>query len=126
MDNSAAGAGSVAVSEPPAVIAGLDDVTVVGEPVEERSGHLGVAEDAGPFAEGQVGGDDHRGALVEFADKMEQALATGLGERQVAQLVEDHEIETGERTKPEDIVAKLRLVKIGVADGRLKVPCSTL
>lgn len=32
----------------------------------------------------------------------------------------------GKRTKPEDIVAKLRLVKIGVADGRLKVPCSTL
>ena len=27
---------------------------------------------------------------------MEQSLAAGLGERQIAQLVEDHEVETGE------------------------------
>jgi hypothetical protein len=26
----------------------------MGEPVEERRGHLGVAEDAGPLAEGQL------------------------------------------------------------------------
>jgi hypothetical protein len=30
--------------------AGLDDIAVVGEPVEERIGHLGVAEDGRPFA----------------------------------------------------------------------------
>jgi hypothetical protein len=44
----------------------------VGEPVEERRGHLGVAEDGEPFAEGQVGGDDHRGALVELAQECAQ------------------------------------------------------
>jgi hypothetical protein len=31
---------------------------VVSEAVEERGRHLGVAEDARPFAEAQVGGDD--------------------------------------------------------------------
>jgi len=36
--------------EVPAIVAGLDDVAVVGEPVEERIGHLGVAEDGRPFA----------------------------------------------------------------------------
>ena len=57
-----------AVTEPPAVVAGLDDVAVVGETVEQRGGHLGVTEDARPCAEGEVGGDDHRGAFIEAAD----------------------------------------------------------
>jgi hypothetical protein len=39
-----------AALEAPAIVAGLDDVAVVGEPVEERIGHLGVAEDGRPFA----------------------------------------------------------------------------
>src|SRR5690554_4215857 len=88
--------GSGAVLEAPALVAGLDDVAVVGEPVEERGRHLGVAEDARPFAKGEVGGDDDRGALVEAADQMEQQLAAGLGEGQVAELVEDDEVEAGE------------------------------
>ena len=45
-------------AEAPALVAGLDDLAMMGEPVEECRGHLGVAEDGGPFAEGQVGGDD--------------------------------------------------------------------
>ena len=44
----------------------------MGEPIEERGGHLGIAEHAGPFAEAQVGGDDDAGALVEFAQQMEE------------------------------------------------------
>ena len=52
-----------AVLEAPALVAGLDDFAVVGQPVEERGGHLGVAEDARPLAEGQVGGDDDGSAL---------------------------------------------------------------
>jgi hypothetical protein len=69
---------------------------VVGEPVEERRGHLGVAEDAGPFAEGEVGGDDDRGSLVELADEVEEQLAAGLSERQVAELVQDDEVEAAQ------------------------------
>jgi hypothetical protein len=36
----------------------------MGQAVEERRGHLGVAEDGRPFAEGQVGGDDDGCAFV--------------------------------------------------------------
>jgi hypothetical protein len=44
----------------------------VGQTIEQRGGHLGVAEHAGPFAEGEIGGDDDGGALVKPADEMEQ------------------------------------------------------
>ena len=44
----------------------------MGEPIEERGGHLGVAEHRCPFAEAEVGGDDDAGALVERAQQMEQ------------------------------------------------------
>ena len=62
----------VAAFEAPAVIAGLDDVAVVSQTVEQRGRHLGVAEHAGPFAEGEIGGDDDGSTLVEPADEMEQ------------------------------------------------------
>jgi len=46
-------------------------MAVMGEPIEQRRGHLGVAEHAGPFAEAEVGGDDDAGLLVELAEQME-------------------------------------------------------
>jgi hypothetical protein len=66
----------------------------VGQPVEQRRGHLGIAEDARPFTEGEVGGDDHRAALVEPADEVEEQLTACLGEGQITKLIEDHEVET--------------------------------
>ena len=53
--------------EAEAVIAGFDDVAVMGKVVEQGRGHLGVAEDPGPFAEAQIRGDYHAGPLVELA-----------------------------------------------------------
>lgn len=41
-----------AVLEAPAFVAGFYDVAVVGQPIEQSRCHFGVAEDAGPFAEG--------------------------------------------------------------------------
>lgn len=64
--------------------------------VEQCRGHLGIAEDGRPFPEGEIGGDDDRGAFVEPADEVEQELAAGLGEGQIYELVEDQEVETGE------------------------------
>ena len=55
----------------------------MGETVEECGGHLGIAEYARPFTEGQVGGDDDRGAFVELADQMEQELSASLREGQI-------------------------------------------
>ena len=40
-------AGSGAVLEAPALVAGLDDLAMVGQAVEQGCGHLGVAEEAG-------------------------------------------------------------------------------
>ena len=60
----------------------------MGETVEERSGHLRVAEDGWPFAEREIGRHDDRGPFMELADQVEKELATGLGERETAKLVE--------------------------------------
>jgi hypothetical protein len=68
--------------EAPAVVAGLDDIAMVGQAVEQRGGHLDIAEHAGPFAEGEVGGDNDRGTFVEPTEEVEQELATGLIERE--------------------------------------------
>jgi len=56
----------------------------MGEAIEQRGGHLGIAEDRGPVAEAQIGGDDDTGSLVELAEEMEQQRATQGTERQVA------------------------------------------
>src|ERR1700734_1925218 len=69
---------------------------MVSQAVEQRGGHLGITEHAGPFAERKVGGDDDRRALIEPADEMEQKLAAGLSERQVAEFVEDDEVHSGQ------------------------------
>ena len=38
-----AGAGSGAVLEAPAFVAGLDDLAMMGEAIEQRCGHLGIS-----------------------------------------------------------------------------------
>src|SRR5208337_1245462 len=99
---------SASVFEPPAGVAGLDDVAMVGQAIEHGSGHLGVAEYLRPIGECQVGGDEQRGVLVEFADQVEQQLTAGLAERQIAEFVDDDEI-----------VAQQRLGQAAAAAGRL-------
>jgi hypothetical protein len=47
-------------------------------------------------AKGEIGGDDDRGALVKPADEMEQELAAGLGEGQIAEFIEDDEVHAGQ------------------------------
>src|ERR1700687_1193490 len=83
---------SGAVLEAPAFVAGLDDVAMVGQSIEHGSGHLGVAEDLRPVGEGEVGGDQQRGVLVELADQVEQQLPAGLTEREIAELVDDDDV----------------------------------
>ena len=74
----------------------LEDVDVVGEPVEERAGEALRAEHLGPLVERQVGGDQDRAALVALGENLEQQLGAGLGERHETQLVDDEELEVGE------------------------------
>src|ERR1700731_4546995 len=82
-------AGADAVLEAPAFVSSLDDVTMMGEPVEKRRRHLGVAEDAGPFAESELCRHRNKGTLIEAADQVEQQLATGLSEWQITELIEN-------------------------------------
>jgi hypothetical protein len=81
---------------PPAFVAGLYDLAMVGQAIEKRCRHLGVAKDARPFGEGEVGGDDNRRALVKPADQMEEQLPTGLCKGQIAEFVQHDEVETGQ------------------------------
>jgi hypothetical protein len=61
--------------EEPTVVAGLDDIAVACEAIEQSGRHFGVAEDAQPLPDGEVRGDD-RGALVEPADKVQHRATT--------------------------------------------------
>ena len=66
---------SGAVFEAPALVAGFDDLAMMGQAIEERRRHLGVAKYTGPIAKGQVGGDDDRGALIEPVSASEAPIA---------------------------------------------------
>ena len=79
------GLGLRPVLEAPAFIAGFDDLAMMGEAFEERCCHLGIPKDARPFAEGQIGGDDNRGAFVELADPLVVRRMLAFSERQVEQ-----------------------------------------
>ena len=75
------------MGEAPALVAGLDDVAVMGEAVEQGRGHLRVAERGWPLADGEVRGDCDRSDLVELANEMEQQLSAGLREGEVSELI---------------------------------------
>ena len=82
-----------AVAEAVGIVAGLHDVAVVGEAVEQGRGHLGIGEDTGPLCEGQVGGDHHAGVFVELGEQVKEQGPARLAERQVAELIEDDQID---------------------------------
>ena len=65
---------------------------MVRQAIEHGGGHFDVAEHLGPIGEGEVGGDQQRGVLVELADEMEQQLPAGLAEREIAEFIDDDEI----------------------------------
>src|SRR5437868_465435 len=69
---------------------------MMGEAIEQRRGHLGIGEDARPFPEGEIGGDNDRCTFVKLADQMEEQLPASLSEGQIAEFVKDHEIHPDE------------------------------
>src|SRR3546814_14970944 len=88
------------VFEAPAIVARLDDIAVVGDAVEQRRGHLGIAEDGGPLAEREVRGDDDAGALIKLADAVEQQLPSRACDRQIPSLVEPDQVEPRQLGRP--------------------------
>ena len=73
---------------PIAVVAGFDDVAAVGDAIEQRRGHLGVAKHLDPLRERQVGGDDQVRLFVEFRDQVEEQRAAVGADEQIAELVQ--------------------------------------
>ena len=61
-----------AVAEAVGLIASFNDVAVMGEPVQQCRGHLGITEDSGPLGKRQVGGDHNACALVQLGQQVEQ------------------------------------------------------
>ena len=64
----------------------------MGKPIEQCCRHFGIAKDAGPFAEAQIGRNDNAGSLIEFAEKMEEQGTARGAEGQVAKFIEDEQI----------------------------------
>lgn len=73
----------------------LEDVDVMGQPVEKGAGQAFRAEGFRPFVEWQVAGDHGGAALIALRDQLEQQLGPGLGERHEAQLVDDEQLDAG-------------------------------
>ena len=68
------------VSEAVAVVAGLDDVAMMRQAIQQRRGHLRIAEYTRPFGEAEIGRDQDAGFLIQLADQVKQQGATGLAE----------------------------------------------
>ena len=52
----------------------LNDDGVVQEPIEQRGGDDGIAEDLAPFGEAAVRGQDHGAFLVAGVDELEEGV----------------------------------------------------
>ena len=73
----------------------LQDVDVVGEPVQQRAGEPFRAEDLGPLVEGKVGGHHCGAPLVALAEDLEEQFRPGSGQGHEAQFVDDQQAEGG-------------------------------
>jgi hypothetical protein len=83
-------------TQPIAVAVHLEDVDVMGEPIEQGARQALGAEHGGPLVERQIAGDDGGATLVALAEHLEQQLGAGWRERHIAELVDDQELIAGE------------------------------
>ena len=78
----------------------LQDDGVMDHPVDGRGGGHGVGEDVLPLGEDQVGGDAQGAAFVAFGDEGEEDLGLLSALGQVAQVVEEQEVEVVQLAQP--------------------------
>ncbi len=64
----------------------------MGEAIEKRGGHFRISKDRRPIGEDQIRGDDDTGALIKFAQTMEEQGTARGAERQASRLIQDHRI----------------------------------
>src|SRR6266850_2498136 len=87
---------SLALFEPIAVAVHFEDVDVVGQSVEQRTGQPLGPEHAGPLVEWQIAGDDGGAALVALAEDLEQQLGAGRRQGYIAEFIDDQQLVTGQ------------------------------
>src|SRR5690348_6145817 len=87
---------SLALFEPIAVAVHFEDVDVVGQSVEQRTGQPLGPEHPGPFVEWQIAGDDCGAALVALAEDLEQELGAGRRKGYIAEFIDDQQLVTGQ------------------------------
>ena len=85
----------------------------MGEAVEGGGGEAFVAEDFGPVLESEVGGEDDTGPFVGMGDHIEQQFRPGLAGGDIAEFVEDEQVESAELVAE----AKQVSVLVGLAEG---------
>ena len=71
----------------------IDDKRVVSHPVNNGGGQHGVREDRFPLVEGEISRDDGTLALGSHGQMGEKQLAALAVERNIAKLVENHEVD---------------------------------
>ena len=84
------------LAHPVAAAADVDDMAVMRQAIDERSGHDLVAQDLAPLLEAFIGGQHSGCALIAPVDELEEEHGAGLADRQVADLVDDQERRIGE------------------------------
>src|SRR6266436_567348 len=68
-------------------------MAAMNETIEECRRQAFLAEDLRPLGKGQVGSNRDAGALIAVGEKLEEELGRLTREGQVAQLVDEHQIE---------------------------------
>src|SRR3954452_22951892 len=84
----------LALFEAIAVAVHFEDVDVVGQSVEQRTGQPLGPEHAGPLVERQIAGDDGGAALVALAEDLEQELGAGRRKGYIAEFIDDQQLVT--------------------------------
>src|ERR1700724_4812903 len=90
------GVSSPALFEPITVAVHFEDVDVVGQSVEQRTGQPLGPEHAGPFVEWQIAGDDGGAALVALAEDLEQQLGAGRRQRYITEFIDNQQLVTSQ------------------------------
>lgn len=104
------------------LVAGFYDIAVVGQPIQQGRGHLGVDEHARPFSETEICRDHHAGMLVQFGEQVEQQGSAGLAERQISELVKYDQIHPhqGQRGAPRFAVPLFLFEDVDQIDRRIE------
>lgn len=69
---------------------------MMGEAIEERAREAFAAKHAGPFIKGQVGRNEGSPALIAAAKDFEESLRPHCRKRDIAQLIDDEEVDGGQ------------------------------